>query len=211
MKKTIGILFLIVGFTSNTFAQQAKGDIELGADIGYNFSNALNALDYYGVNSGFNFGVATDYYFSNRWSIKGKLIYDQKGWDDSDLLFLGTFPIELDSKNIVYSLNYLTVPVMANYHFGKKRNWYLNFGPYVGFLLNAEDNLNRSDIQNDIYSTDFGFDYGIGVKFPVSNELKFFLEFDEQVGMKNVLKDDYQGDTINVRGSFNFGVNYTLK
>ena len=30
-----------------------------------------------------NFGGAIEHYFSDRWSIKGKLIYDLKGWNNN--------------------------------------------------------------------------------------------------------------------------------
>ncbi len=55
-------------------------------------------------------------------------MYDQKGWDDGTITDVnGTFITD-------YNLNYLTVPVMANWHFGRTKNWYLNFGAYTAIL-----------------------------------------------------------------------------
>jgi len=47
--------------------------------------------------------------------LKGKLIYDQKGWDNDVILDSNTG----DYYPTNYDVNYLTVPVMANWHFGK--------------------------------------------------------------------------------------------
>ncbi|WP_233496696.1 outer membrane beta-barrel protein [Mucilaginibacter hurinus] len=45
-----------------------------------------------------------------------------------------------------YKLDYLTIPVMANWHFGRTKNWYLHFGPYVAFLLNVKTSIANTDI-----------------------------------------------------------------
>lgn len=195
----------MLGFSTLTTAQK-KGDIELGFNIGYNTSTVASSQDNADSGSGVNVGIAADYYFSDRWSIKGKLIYDQKGWDNG-------FLEDLDTGNFYktdYNVNYLTVPVMANWHFAKKRNWYLNFGPYVGFLLSAEETKFGFDVKNGFNSTDFGLAVGIGVKIPVSDKLKISLEYEGQSGVSNIFKESNTTVT-NSRSSINVGVNFVLK
>jgi len=78
----------------------------------------------------------------DRWSGKTKLIYDQKGWNNNFIDFQeGSF----SAKN--FRLNCLTVPVMASWHFAPKRNWYLDFGPYLGILLNARETDYNTDVK----------------------------------------------------------------
>ena len=82
MKKTFTILLLFgSGFTAMS---QEKGSIEFGANIGYNLSTVTTsgsqANDSY--RPGFNVTGFCDYFFSGRWSIKAKVSYDQKGWND---------------------------------------------------------------------------------------------------------------------------------
>lgn len=202
MKKLVFTVIMAVGFAAASSAQD-KGDVEFGVNIGYNISNITNNDERISSDSGngLNVGVAADYFFSDRWSIKGKLIYDQKGWDNDNLGF-GVTNINLD---------YLTVPVMANWHFGSKRNWYLNFGPYVGFLMNAEDTRSKIDLKPLLNTTDFGLAFGIGVKIPVSDKLKVSLEYDGQSGLTEVLKNNMFGTVTGARSAINVGLNFMMK
>ncbi|MDI1255889.1 MAG: porin family protein [Flavobacterium sp.] len=199
-------LFIAVGvfFGLTTVNAQSKGAVEFGVNVGYNFSTIGTDDGDFDTGEGFNVGFAADYFFNSSWSLKGKLIYDQKGYDN-DYITDGTndYPTDIN-------INYLTVPVMANWHFGKKKNWYLNFGPYVGFLLSAKDTALDTDLKYAFKSTDFGISYGVGVKIPVSNQAKISIELEEADGLSNVLKGTSY-DTRNKRGSINVGVNFLLK
>jgi len=206
MKNLFLTAILAFGFASISSAQD-KGDVEFGFNIGYNSSTVIvsNSIFQPDSGNGLNVGLAADYYFSDRWSIKGKLIYDQKGWDN------GTFEDALGTYLTDYNLNYLTIPVMANWHFGGTRNWYLNFGPYAGFLMSAEETAGGVDVKEAFNSTDFGLAFGIGVKIPVSDKLKISLEFDGQSGFSNVFKETNGYRITNSRGAFNIGLNFMMK
>lgn len=197
---------LALGFASISSAQ-GKGDVEFGVNIGFNSSTVVvsNSIFQPDNGQGLNIGLAADYFFSDRWSIKGKLTYDQKGWDN------GSFEDENGFYTTDYNLNYLTVPVMANWHFGSKRNWYLNFGPYVGFLMSAKETTGDVDVKEAFNSTDFGLALGIGVKIPVSDKLKISIEYDGQGGFSDVFKDSDGYRIQNSRNSFNVGINFMMK
>lgn len=205
MKKLFFTAILALGLSSISLGQE-KGDVEFGVNVGLNSSSITDG--YFAANSrtGFNIGFAADYFFSDRWSIKGKFIYDQKGWNDS---------FYKDKLGNIYktdvALNYLTIPVMANWHFGKKRNWYLNFGPYVGFILNANETATDFDIKENFNTTDAGLALGIGVKIPVSNKLKISLEYEEQAGIIDLFKDNTTQNILTARRSFNVGLNFMMK
>ena len=205
MKNTFLTLIALLGLSASLSAQK-KGDVELGFNVGYNSSSVSDRYDTSDSSSGFNFAGSLDYYFSSSWSLKTKLIYDRKGWDNGFIE---------DNNGIAYptdfNLNYLTVPVMANWHFGNKKNWYLHFGPYFGFLLNAEDVRFGTDVTDSFNTNDFGLAAGIGVKVPVSDKLKLFFEFDGQGGFNDVFKDNYDSAVTNSRTSFNVGLNFILK
>jgi opacity protein-like surface antigen len=204
MKKIVLTFIAVVGLT--TVSAQKKGDVEFGLNIGYNNSSVSDDQSNSDSGSGYNFGGSIDYYFASDWSIKGKLIYDQKGWDN-DL-------IDGPNGNLYrtnINLNYLTIPIMANWHFGNKRNWYLDFGPYFGFLLNAEDTRFGYDITDSFNTNDFGLAVGIGVKIPVSNKLKLFFEFDGQGGFNDIFRENDYSAVTNSRSSFNVGLNFLMK
>jgi outer membrane protein W len=207
MKKILTTLLILSGIYSVSYAQ-IRNTAEFGVNIGYNtsgitYSNSGINSDYTG---GFNAGVSAEYYFSDRWGIKGKLTYDQKGWGNGYLTLYDDNGNSSEIDGVNFHLNYLTIPVMADWHFGRMRNWYLNFGPYVGVLLNASESSNSgADIKSLFNTTDVGFAGGIGVKFPISNSVKLFIEADGQSGFTNIFKDS-GGETVqNVRSSINFG------
>jgi len=203
MKKLVLIGLFVLGFSA---VAQEKGNVEFGVTVGYSSANVTTGYFQSETSSGFNAGVSAEYYFSDRWGIKGRILYDQKGWDK------GYFIDENDNSFPAdYSLNYITVPVMANWHFGRKRNWYLNFGPYIGFLANATESSADTDVKEGFCSTDFGLSYGIGVKIPVSNKMKLSLEFDGQEGFSDVFKVNQNSAVRNYRGSFNVGLLFLMK
>ncbi|NHM07086.1 PorT family protein [Flavobacterium sp. CYK-4] len=208
MKKSLFVLVVLFSVVINA---QQKGTVEFGSNIGFNRSAINSSEGSTDAGSGFNIGVSADYYFSRTWSIKTKLIYDQKGWDNGFIEFYSFDPNVIDSSyKTDFNLNYLTIPVMANWHFGRTKNWYLNFGPYAGFLLNAEETRFSTDVKEGFNTTDFGVALGVGVKIPVSNKLKIFFEYEENYGFSEVFKEAYSA-TRNVRSSFNFGVNFLMK
>lgn len=204
MKKILLSIIALTAFVSGY--AQGKGNIEFGVNAGYN-NSTITLNEYSGTPDSrlsFNVGVSADFYFSDRWSLKAKAIYDRKGWDD-ELLFIPN--LETGSTDI--ELDYITVPVMANWHFGRKRNWYLNFGPYVGFLISAKETRLNTDIKNEFKSTDAGLAFGIGVKIPVSDKVRLFFEFDGQAGTSEIFEDSREAS--NSRSAFNVGLNFLLK
>jgi hypothetical protein len=202
MKKIFTTLLLTIGIYSLALAQ--RGKTEFGLGIGYNTAYVTAGNSYQSTDpiGGFNVALSADYYFSDSWSIKAKLTYDQKGWANG-FLDLGTTQID----NVDYKLNYITVPVMANWHFGRSKNWFLDFGPYVGFLTSATESYSGSNVKSSFSSTDGGLALGIGIKIPVSNKTKFFIEYDAQAGVVNIFQTS-NTTVLNSRGSFNIGLDF---
>lgn len=203
--KKVFLLFLTV-FSTTVFAQ-GKGDVEFGLNIGGNLSNITQADYTYSYAIGFNAGISMEYYFSNSWGIKGKLIYDQLGWDD-DLIY----DVETDryvSTN--FRLNYLTIPVMADYHFGNKKEFYFNAGPYVGILLDAHETRYDSDMKEFFNTTDFGLMLGVGYTTLLSEKVKFFAGFDARGGIIDIIKYNENPVVLNSCMNFNIGINMLMK
>ncbi len=209
MKKILTTL-LISSCIYSIASAQTKNTAEFGANIGFNantvsFGGTGQSSDYI---VGFNAGISLEYYLSDEWGIKVKMTYDQKGWGNGFLI------LEDDSRidGVNFHLNYLTIPVMANWHFGRTRNWYVNLGPYVGVLLNSTDSSNSGqNIKDAFNTTDFGLALGVGVKFPVSNNIKMFIEADGQSGVTNIFKYSPDGAFQNARSSINIGFLVPIK
>lgn len=206
MKKIIFTLLAMGGITAAN--AQSKGNVEFGLNAGFN-SSTISSTEYYGNpdrSVAFNFGGSAEYYFSESWGIKAKVIYDRKGWDNGFITDGSTGQVFRTDINV----DYLTIPVMANWHFGRTNNWYLNFGPYVGFLMSANDTRFDTDLKDDFNSTDAGLALGIGVKIPVSNFIKVFIEYDMQAGFSDIYKNNYDDNVFNSRDAINVGINFML-
>ncbi|HEY4327872.1 MAG TPA: porin family protein [Mucilaginibacter sp.] len=213
MKKFFTLFLIASGICTASYAQYyaqghalARPKPEIGIDFGYNGAWVFQPYDYYGSPgiSGFNAGISLDYPLAPFWSVKVKAIYDQKGWADGYLV---------DNNGNVFNgvdfrLHYITVPVMANWHFGQV--FYMNFGPYIGFLVDATT-IGGANVKDNFNTVDGGFAFGVGVKFPISKAAKLFFEYDSQAGLGNITTD-YQGDALyNFRYSFNLGVSFPIK
>ena len=207
MNKLYITALVAICFSTLSYAQD-KGDVEFGANVGFNHSTVSTAaVESFQADTGtgFNLGLYADYFFSYNWSIKAKLIYDQKGWNN------GTFSNNTGTYLTHYNLNYLTVPVMANWHFGSERNWYLNVGPYAGFLISATETTLETDVKEAFNTFDLGLSLGLGLKIPVTDKLKISVEYEVQAGLMDVFKDNDSDPVINSRGSLNLGVNFLMQ
>lgn len=203
--KKVFLLFLTV-FSTTAFSQ-GKGDVEFGFTIGGNLSNITQADYTYSYAVGYNAGISMEYYFSNSWGIKSKLMYDKLGWND-DFIY-NTITDSFVITN--FRLDYLTIPVMADYHFGNQKEFYFNFGPYVGILLNAHDTRFNSDVKEFFNPTDFGLMLGVGYIQLLSDKVKFFVGFDAHGGVVDIVKYNENPTVLNSCMNFNIGVNMLLK
>ncbi len=157
-------------FYSISFCQDFpnKGDSEFGIAIGLYTGQLRDGFETVGRSrSAFGFSLQYEQFLSDKWGIKGRIHYDPKG----------------DSE---FDLNYLTIPIMANWHFGKNRRWNMHFGPYFGMLLSA--NNGSQDVKDLFNSSDLGFDFGIGYKLPIGDQW-IFIETDGHTPFSNNLKD----------------------
>lgn len=149
------------------------GDTEFAIHGAYNSSfiteNGFTPEDGFESAAGISLGVQYDYYFSKTWSIRGRFSYDYKG-------------SKLEDVEITTDLHYLSLPVMAVWHFGKKKRWYLHFGPYAAYLTTAQ--LRIDDVSSSVTDSfdrfDFGTDIGVGVRIPAKKGKWFFIETDGQ-------------------------------
>lgn len=203
MKK---IMILAVAMLATVAVKaQEKGNFEFGFGPGLNMSSISDSNYDSETSYSFNIAGSAEYYFSSSWGIKAKVIYDRKGWDRDYIVDQYGDAIPTD-----FNVNYLTVPVMANWHFGRTDNWYLNFGPYVGFLLSAEDTTLGTDVSDAFNSTDAGLALGIGVKIPLTDTLRLFIEYEGQGGMSDIFKENEDTRITNSKSAFNIGVNFML-
>jgi len=188
MKKIILTVAAVFVLSFANAQQREKGAIELAPHIGYSsfFLNGDEVEDFSAIRST-NYGVHADYFFNNRWSLRSGLLFQTMGAKD--------FSGEL-------KLNYISIPVNANWHFGSTRKWFLNFGPSASFLTKAE--LSGTDVKDDIESFQLGISYGIGYKLEISEKFSILIEGQNLFGFSNIRKNDNL-TWMNAGGSLNIG------
>ena len=181
------------GFLS--FAQlREKGTTEIIPVIGSASSN------YYGQTnlsneplSSVNLGIQGDYFYSSRWSLRSGLLLQKMGSQ-----FGNVFKEEL---------NYITIPVNANWHFGSTRKWNLNFGPSFGLLTAAKSN--GVNIKSELNGFQYGLQVGIGYKLQLSDKFSILFDYQSMSGLSKVSKNS-QNELKNSYGSFDLGAVFKL-
>jgi hypothetical protein len=218
MNKKIYAILIAVVFTASVQAQ-----FTLGVRAGVNLTN-FSQLDEEGKELGkdyksesklgFQIGLVGDYAVSENFSIQPGVIFAQQGAKYSD--------DDSDAK-IVFNLNYLQVPINAQYKllFGERLALTLQAGPYVGYGLNGkmkfwgEDGKKISDSdlnegltgdEKDWFKIKFGsdkekdnmkaFDFGVGF----GAGLQFgnaHLGLGYNLGLMNIAHSDGKSSTKN--------------
>lgn len=198
--KNVFLVGLLFSF-SMVFGQSDKGDFTLSPQLGLNLSNYSSSENLSNkIRVAFNAGLIGEYYFSNRWSFRTGLVYDSKGTR-----------LEEAGEDFIDKLNYISLPLHANWHFGSGRNWFLNFGPTLNFLTSAKADIpgGEIDIKDVVNSFDIGLGLGIGYKFNLDENTEFFIEYQGYNGFINV-SDDFPIDVKNATSAFNIGAIFKL-
>jgi len=190
MKNLTTTLFVLVCLTSLSFSQSSplKGgtDFSVGILGGINIprlsgGNGNELSRDYTSRSGPAFGLTASLGLGPHFALTAELLYSSEGGkrdgfqaiDASSinpLVPAGTyFYANFKNQSI---LNYAEIPVMVQYiiPFNKSQRVYVDFGPYVGFLLNAKQKTSGSSI---VYADASGtqpvtVDPQSGQPFPVS-------------------------------------------
>jgi hypothetical protein len=151
-RSSTSMLLLLAGLLSAAGAGIA-GDVHLGAHGGISIPNLRGGSDNlfskgFASRQGPYFGLTADFEMARRLSLDIDLNYTSQGG-----LRRGLQPITMELPpglpippgTILYAdfrnetiLDYIEVPVLARYTFGDKVRFFLDAGPYVGFLVRAK-------------------------------------------------------------------------
>jgi len=168
-------LFLMVAFMASLFLMSAQNASEsknsaksdestfmLGAFGGLNIPNLTggggNPLsEGWSSRQGGAYGVTLDWNTGRHFGWRADVLYSSEGGQRNGMqaLAASSFNPQAPANTYLYAnynnkseLNYLEVPIMAKYSLflSKSSKIYIDFGPYVGFLLNAKQITGGSSI-----------------------------------------------------------------
>jgi hypothetical protein len=175
----VAVLFLMLISTAS-FAQFGLG-IRQGIAVS-TFADKGDICDNTNVTLSYTAGAFISVPLNKSLAIQPELNYIRKGRSNETTELNTTF--ETDLKN-----NYLQVPVLLQYRdarsFGKTGSaFYVNGGPYAGFVLNTKTHVSGGNggipvTLADSKKTDWGATLGIGYQTPVyKKDIRFDLRYD---------------------------------
>lgn len=202
--KNINFLIIIL-FSFNTFSQK---EFRLGLSGGLNFSsitsnNSTNSNSKFG----YLFGIDAEYYLGKNFSIKSGINYENKVVSNFNFI-TGNMLDEND--------NYIILPILFKYDFGKLNSYFVNGGYFFGYRL-SKDEYNFLIDRNFNKKTDSGISIGIGKKIKLTGNDMITLELRNNFGLKNIFDNEkntppnfknkiIRTNSINFIASWNFKI-----
>jgi len=248
----ISCFMLLIFVCCYSYAQEFKLGLKAGTSIPNLHSDESNEISQgYESKLAENFGLIADIGISQKLSIKTGIDYSEQGGirngQQPVTKLPGEFVQMLPDGTYLYAdfnneaiLNYLEVPLMGKLQFGRKMKYYINAGPYVGFLLNAKQvtegdsqfylDKNGSmpltvqgqplpsqsfdattDIEDDIKPTNFGITGGVGLGYGLNNKNSLVLDARVAYGLNPIQKDTSANGNSRTGGIFlTMGYMFTL-
>jgi|TARA_B110000902_G_scaffold163471_1_gene186962 hypothetical protein len=211
MKKTILFLLALI-FTSSIYSQ-----IKIGLNAGATYSKPYEG--YMGFDAGIDFliGASFEYYLNENLLLKTNLNYERKSFGDS-FPFTDNRGMLIGQIKATTNFDYLTIPIMAKYEFGNSKKFFVNGGPFLGFLLREE---NKADVPSvgqittiDLINKkiDVGLSFGIGTKIYINDKSDLNIELRENLGLLNISDNEvYEGgnlktNSLNLILNWSFGI-----
>lgn len=222
---SISLLFI----ATYGFSQDSK--FKFGVQAGLNYSNfrgydlPANIEPYYSESPAFAYlgGIYIEYKIKPHLSLKVELSYERKSQKADNTVELIDFDGPVATYNYTSKKNhdYLVLPILLKYSFTEKNSFYVNGGPFIGFLLKS--NVTHDDIGNGealdtdpaettkyYKKTDFGLSVGIGKTFDLNEKNSIFVEIRENLGLSNTTKNPVWGDGKFRTNSLNLVMGYSF-
>lgn len=220
--KYIIILSCII-FSSTCFAQQKSFDtgIEGGPSAIILRGNPnLNKMRVPTV--GFSGGIFFQFNFINGTSLRTNVWFEEKGTGTSQTLTLTNLTgntIGTEKTNSYIHYKYITAPLIFRKYFGSKSNYFINAGPYIGYLFGI-----NSGTDNPMYpgylpaekieyykKIDGGIIAGLGFAIPFKT-LSISLELRNNLGLIDIYYTSIYSDNAIRTNSTNLlvGLSYPL-
>lgn len=117
--------------------------VRAGLNVAQIFGTGSQAFNHFGFSGGAKFG----YRFHKNFSFDPEILYNMKGAARYPNVEKG------DYYSFSVDLDYIEVPMMFNFYFGKRKNFSVEFGPSIGFLVRQKAYEN----QQEINTTSTGF------------------------------------------------------
>jgi len=195
-----------------------------------------------------NFGVLSEFQLHKQLSLQVELNYAGQGGQRKGMQPITDLPAELQALvppgQYLYAnfknkaiLDYLELPIMAKYSWGRRFPFYVNAGPYVGYLLHAKEKTSgtsaiyadsqgqeplaiqgqpippqsfdaTTDVTSSIRRWNVGITGGVGIAWAVTPKNKLFFDARFEYGIINIQR--YKQDGSNNTGNVLLSLGYAI-
>lgn len=139
-------------------------------------------------------GPALYYPFARKWAIRSNLFFESKGSG-------GVIPLydeegdPMGIYNVKSRFNYMTVPLLFDFHFGRRLSCHLTGGPFMGLLLSrrtiytdpasGEEMIEKGT--SSFVPWDGGLVLGSGLRYGVNKRITVSMDTRLNLGMANIV------------------------
>jgi hypothetical protein len=153
---------------------------------------------YHNAITGFSFGGVFRKGISNHLSLTTGLSYQRTGSGINDLVFSDPFGVNLAKGDLVLKLDYLIIPVTANYNFGKSKAFGLGAGFFAGYLASAEYRIHfepgsggvpeKQSNRSNYEDFNFGLTGNVSYRLRLSKSKSFVFSIEDHWGLRDISK-----------------------
>jgi hypothetical protein len=211
-----GLFFLT--FITTTYGQTHQ--FELGVEGGPSLISLRGNrfIDHFHEPTiGFTGGLFFQYNLKKIVSLRTNIAFERKG----SLLtskILDNLGNPIGEMNTNMHFDYLTLPILVRATFGKKVQFFINAGPYIGYLIKQHtvskgDNIPSFTFDNtsQYKRFDTGISTGLGLSVPVKTKFAFTFEARNNLGLLNVSHVQVIDNGTIKTNSTNFIFGFTYK
>lgn len=206
------LFFQTIDLQAQVFSFGIKGGLNYTNISGdYSFENEFK--------TGLNFGAFANFNFTRMMGVVSEINYEQKGFRYK------SYSNQTEQIIGEKRFDYLTIPILFKYQFGKNTKFFVTIGTYLGILVYAYDKGQitdesvlpplvsswNHDIYFDTQDVDMGLSFGVGLQIPLNRRFGLVLEGRYQPGLMLVEPDKmFIEEYRNVSMELNLGIIYHL-
>jgi hypothetical protein len=213
----IALAFIAIG--ASTIHAQTSNRYDWGIEGGPNLSTfRMSANPFFDTKplvagSG---GFIFQYNTKKILSFKTGFSFQRKGYQVKDFYFVDNMGNYQGNGKFVITFDYITLPLLVKASFGKKTQFFINAGPYAGFLINGKTRafngnkvVEEDNITDDVTRFDFGVTGGIGIAVPIKESWMVHAEVRNYFGLINLDETAYS-NVYTTTTDLRLGVVYRL-
>ncbi|MDY7396956.1 porin family protein [Aureibaculum sp. 2210JD6-5] len=188
MKKYILTALTISLFINTTSFSQNEMRIGINAGANYSKFRGNELIDETNADFGFLAGVSLEYFLSEKFSLKTNLNFERKSIKKTSNNIVDFEGMPTGEIEIKTNYDYLVLPMLVKYKFNETSGFYVNGGPFLGYLLSNKsraEGYDEDDFTSLSKKIDVGVSIGLGAKFQLTGKNELGIELRNNLGLIN--------------------------